>query len=282
MASERKVRQTVAARRAFEAAPSSPEWLNYQDLERLNEAYPPLASYGYSNDSYYQRGWERSQELLQSGGGKLKKCRKSLELGCWDGMVSYFLHQQGLQAHAIDLRDLGFDPRAVEAGVKFQAMDATALDFEDQTFDLVFSYSSFEHFHHADEVFKEGLRVLQPGGYFFLAFGPLYMAPTGLHAGLSVRVPYCQLLWPEATLHQFTDEIGTERIDYAHVNGWSLQRYRNLWQAYAHEVKTIRYHEIPNVRHLDLVQRYPSCFRSKTDAFEDLIVSSIFVLFQKR
>ena len=269
-------------RAIFEQASTDPEWLTLADLERMNEDYPPIANYGYSDDDYYQRGQERCTEILNSGGGRLKRSVDTLELGCWDGMVSYFLQKKGKRATAIDLRDIGFDERAKKAGVNFQAMNAEDLQFPDECFDLVFSYASFEHFHNADKVLKEGLRVLRKGGHFFLSFGPLYMAPTGLHAGLSVRVPYCQLLWKEETIHEFTEKAGVEKLDYAHVNGWTLQQYRDLWEEVSDQARIIRYHEIPNVQHLDLIRKYPSCFRSKTDLFENLVISSIIVLFQKK
>lgn len=276
------LREAKEARAIFEKAGTTPEWLDLADLERMDAQYPPIASYGYDDASYVQRGKERAHELLHTGGNRLKKSVRTLELGCWDGMVSGFLQQQGMQTTAVDLRDEGWHPQAKAAGVNFQTMNAEALEFEDESFDLVFSYASFEHFHRADLVMKEAMRVLKKGGYFYLSFGPLYMAPTGLHAGLSVKVPYCQLLWKEETIHAYTDKHGLDKLDYAHVNGWTLQQYRDLWNSYSDQTNLIRYHEIPNLRHLYLINKYPACFRSKTDFFDNLITSSIIVLFQKK
>jgi ubiquinone/menaquinone biosynthesis C-methylase UbiE len=43
-------------------------------------------------------------------------------------------------------------------------MNVHNMDFEDGTFDLVFSYDSFEHFEEPSKDFEEIIRVAKPGG----------------------------------------------------------------------------------------------------------------------
>ncbi|MBN1669313.1 MAG: class I SAM-dependent methyltransferase [Anaerolineales bacterium] len=51
------------------------------------------------------------------------------------------------------------DPR-----IRFQEMDATQLEFDDQHFDLVCLANSIHHFDRPERVLAEMLRVLRPGG----------------------------------------------------------------------------------------------------------------------
>lgn len=107
------------------------------------------------------------------------------------------------------------------------------------------------------------------------------MSPMGLHGYRSVTVPYCQFLFPEEMIHDFIYEKGLKQINYDHVNKWSLKDYRKLWDKYSGRLEKVRYHEGLNVSHLDLIMKYPSCFRSKTKFFDNLVASSISVLFKK-
>ena len=75
-------------------------------------------------------------------------------------------------------------------------MDAANMQFEDETFDFVFSYDAFEHFASPENVLLEAIRVVRKRGYIYLEFGPLYYSPYGEHAYRSITVPYCQFLFP--------------------------------------------------------------------------------------
>jgi ubiquinone/menaquinone biosynthesis C-methylase UbiE len=56
------------------------------------------------------------------------------------------------------------------------------LPFGDSEFDLVCSYNSLEHFYDLATTFREVVRILRPGGWFYTEFAPLYTGPWGLHA----------------------------------------------------------------------------------------------------
>jgi hypothetical protein len=74
---------------------------------------------------------------------------------------------------------------------------------------------------------------------------------------------------------------GFGKINFNHINGWSLEDYRKLWELYSHLLKKIKYSEVFDISHLDLIMKYPSCFKSKTKNFDNLITSGIEVLFKK-
>ena len=59
--------------------------------------------------------------------------------------------------------------------------DARNLPFEDNSFDLVYSISTFEHINGIPETLAEVRRVLKPRGKFYLSFCPLWTSVCGHH-----------------------------------------------------------------------------------------------------
>ena len=271
-----KVKKT---REIFNQAQPFPLILEKNVLEQLQKKYSFPPNYGYDKKSLETRGIIRAKEILNLQGAK--KSISFLELGCWDGMVSSVLSEKGKKATAIDKTSEGFDERALQQGVEFFQMDAANLKFDDESFDFVFSYDSFEHFEKPDLVLRELTRVVKKGGYIFLSFGPLYYSPFGEHAYYLITVPYCQILFSKALLNDFTNQNGLPSIDFNHVNGWSLDDYENLWNQYDKILKKIKHDKFYNLEYLNLIREYPSCFKGKSKNFNNFIVSSIDILFKR-
>jgi len=160
-------------------------------------------------------------------------------------------------------------------------MDAARLGFADGHFDCVFSLASFEHFRDPIAVMEEAIRVVRKGGFIYLHFGPLYLSAYGLHAYRSITIPYCQCLFDKETLVIFSRRKNIKPPDYESLNHWTLQDFRRLWSMYSQKVRRIRYFEYLNTDHIDLIKKYPSCFKSKTDHFDNLVVPEIEVLLKK-
>jgi SAM-dependent methyltransferase len=115
-----------------------------------------------------------------------------LDLGCGAGRTTGDLARRGFSVTAVDLA-----PRLLEAarerhpGLDFRVMDATALEFEDASFDAaLFSYNGIDCIHPVEQrvrAMAEAFRVLRPGGVFVLSshnlvgaiFSGGYFYPTG-------------------------------------------------------------------------------------------------------
>lgn len=263
----------------FIDAEPNENYLSISDLRKMQLDFKHPPEYGYSKEILDNRGKERADYLL-----KLlpKNIESTLELGCWDGMVSYHLMKKGKKVIGIDNRTEGFDSRALKDKVNLIQMDASDLKMKDNTLDLVFSYDAFEHFSNPEQVMSEIYRVVKPNGYIYLEFGPLFMSPMGLHAYRQITVPYCQFLFSENTLVEFLKEENMEQIDFKHCNGWSLAKFRDLWNEYDEKLIKLKYEESNDYKHLKIIREYPSIFKNKTDDFENLICSSISILFQKK
>lgn len=272
--------RALPARLAFARAGTAPAFLDPARLDALVAEHAGLASrYTWDPEARTRRAAGRVRSLLALP--LEAPVERAIEVACHDGLVAAGLARRGVRATAIDAKPDGFDPRARDAGVDCRVMDAEALEFDDESFDLAVSYNAFEHFADPAAMLAETMRVVRRGGYVLLQFNPLYRSAFGQHARGTVPLPYCQFLFEREALDDFARRHGREPIDFSHVNGWSLARYRALWERFADRLERVRYVEVPNLRHVDLIRRHPSCFRSECNDFEEFLVAGIDVLFRR-
>jgi len=270
------------AREVFAGAPENPRWLDSEELEKLQAEFSPEAvTYQYDRASVEKRGEQRARELLELNSSEDEELNRFLELGSWDGMVCYYLQQMGKTTVGIDMRPEGFSNKAKTKGAFLLQMDASQLGFRDNSFDFAFSYNSFEHFSDPEQVLQEALRIVRPGGYIYLKFGPIWMSPRGAHQYRAITVPYCECLFTKELLQEFAHLNDLELADFSRMNQWTVTQYRRLWENYSSELQHIFNYEIYRTDHVGLIERYPSCFTSKTNVFDDLIISDIEALFRK-
>ena len=270
--------------RIFAASPDTPAFLDRSLLPDMQRHYQQpsfhLSGQGGTTQTRNDTGHERAMQLLSMPGAS--SATEFLEIGCGDGLVSHNLARQGKTATAIDQTQNDLDGTVLSSGVRFSRMDAENIQFSDNSFDFVFSFNAFEHFSSPEKVLREAIRLVRKGGYIYLEFAPLYYAPYGEHAWLSISVPYCQFLWTKQDLQDFCREQGCRPIDFSHVNGWSLDQYRDLWKRYEQALKKVRYIETFDPSHLSMIRKYPACFKSKSKSLENFIVLGIGVLFRKK
>jgi ubiquinone/menaquinone biosynthesis C-methylase UbiE len=269
------------ARVKFALAPKEPAWLDRPAFDSLLVKYPPVSWSKYDDESVCNRGRERADLLKSVLGPDSLKIKDSLEVGCWDAMVSCVLSKMKINTTAIDISSEGFHPDAKAAGVNFLQMDATAMRFEDSSFDLVFSFDAFEHFNDPDRVFAEAIRVLRPGGYLYCSFGPLYFSPFGLHGDSSIVIPYCHVLFPKELLEKCVSEKNLTPIDFNQTNKWMAQRFEKMFSS-ATGLQKIFYRKIHDARYLDVIAKYPSCFKSKAEDMDEFTVGMVEALFRKK
>lgn len=261
-------------RRAFERAGPEPNWLEPSLLSELESRYPRVPPYRYDPDSYRLRGQERARKLaryLPAAGAR------TVEVGAADGMVSYHLKRAGARATAVDLtpRVFDHDGRARDAGVEFVQADASEIPLPTAEVDLVCSYNAFEHFADPQTVLREMLRVTRPGGVVYLWFGPLYPSAYGQHQMQALTLPFCHYLFERPVIDAYIAQRDGRPIPYESLNEWSVRDFRALWTAHEAYMTPRDYREMPEYRGTRLIGEFPSCFRSKTESFEDLVLATI-------
>jgi len=216
-----------------------------------------------------------------------------LEVGCGNGLAALFLTRTFRAISAVDIVDIRME-KVKQSEVRFSIGDVCKrLPYEDNTFDLIFSINSFEHFEHPDAALRELIRVVQPGGLIFLAFSPIYYSPWGLHASRRLGMPYPQLLFSPSIIQQFVDQ-NKEAIAHTYsefsdrnrispfLNGYSLPQYQQIFNSQKSILKTLAYVEMISLDGMKIIFQYPGIIKTKTSSYENLFVSGIKLLARKR
>jgi ubiquinone/menaquinone biosynthesis C-methylase UbiE len=132
------------------------------EMTRLEKRFVNLKSKGKHNIELLR------QRLNEIG---REKIHHVLELGCGVGYVSAFL----ANVYKMHIIGIDFDAAQIEQArrlhregelLRFQALDASNLAFNDASFDLVVSQNVFHHVAEWQRVIQEVGRVLRFGGYF--------------------------------------------------------------------------------------------------------------------
>jgi SAM-dependent methyltransferase len=116
------------------------------------------------HDSYWQYHRDQFLELLPPPG------RRTLDLGCGEGRLARDLKALGHAVTAIDASPTMIAAaREADPEMESQLADASALPFDDESFDLVVAFMSLQDVDDMEGAVRECARVLAPGGRLCLA-----------------------------------------------------------------------------------------------------------------
>ena len=239
------------------------------------------ASDEYSKEKLDIRGNQRARKIAQLVPFEIGS--KTLELGAGDGMTSaHLIKSHKADAYCIDILDTS-DQRAHSAGVKFRIADAHSLPFSDEEFSVVFSFAALEHFEHPDKILLEAMRVVRPGGYVYLEFGLLFFSPYGLHAYREFPFSYPQLLFSFEDLVSFVANKRPQPdwVRRSYLNRYHYNQYRRLFDSHEGNFRIVFYDESPDFTGLQMIERYPACFKLSELSMKDFVTNAIMVLLQK-
>jgi SAM-dependent methyltransferase len=135
-------------------------------------------------DRFYsiaQRSWGFYEDLIKTDcGGK-----RVLEYGCGQGSLAFDLAKLGADVSGIDISDVAIDIARDRArsecinGLDFMQMDAEALTFKDESFDLICGSSIIHHLD-LNRAFFHLARTLKPDGK------AVFLEPLGHNAFINV------------------------------------------------------------------------------------------------
>lgn len=109
-----------------------------------------------------------------------------LEIGSLGNAVSERLLDMG--AESVICSNIAKDARVVQSDrISYIRVDATDTGFGSATFDVVFGRAMLEHINPMSRLRDEIIRILKPGGVFYLDGGPMWCSPKGHH--LVLRAP---------------------------------------------------------------------------------------------
>lgn len=145
----------------------------------------------------------------------LTKTDSVLELACGTGQLTYRLTSAVKSWYATD-----FSPNMIEEAkklrkdnmVKFDVVDATALQYKDQSFDAVVIANALHIMPDPEKALSEISRVLKPGGILF--------APTFVYDGNFNKV----LIWlmEKAGFHTFHKWKASELKEFVTTHGFTI------------------------------------------------------------
>jgi len=135
--------------------------------------------------------------------------RRVLVVGCGDGEEGADLAELfGCDVDAIDATDYFCFPHP---RVTFTQMDARALSFEDETFDIVWSFHALEHIPEPEQVVLEIRRVLRNDGIFMIGVpnrSRLVGYMTGRGASFRDKLAWNIIDWRMRLTGRFRNEHG--------------------------------------------------------------------------
>jgi SAM-dependent methyltransferase len=260
-------------------------------FQRLQAQYSTRDYYRYDAFATWERGTERAIELLRNTNLKDPGARV-LEIGAGDGMVGAAL---GTFGHKVTINDIEnwLDARA--RCCEFVPADVCShLPLDSDTFDLVYSYNTFQHLRDPARAFAEMVRVCAPGGWIYIHFGPLFAGPWGLHVYRILHMPYPQFLFSrdfiterlrrEAVFSQYhvsnmVFDQGRVRATLLPLNEWRLRQFLELWKQ--QPCNLIKFETAADANHLNIIKDFPAAFSGRGLQLEDVTTSTLTVLFRK-
>ncbi len=266
----RRIRHAATA---LERAGDEPRWLTPEMMKPLMAEYPPLGDPAvFTQDVEQKPDIERAREVAAA----LGHCNAILGIGDGPAAVGWGLKELDAlrEVTTIDLLDAPL-AGATQAGVRGFQGDACTMPFDDNTFDAAYSLNSLEHVHTPRALLDEAWRVVRPGGRIYISFAPIYDAPLGLHAFFEIGVPFCQHLWQPDDIRAIVSDP-----NLWHLNNWSLEQYRDLWEQVRPRLSPIKYSEEADYRGIEVISRFPSCFAKRSRSVEDFFVSKFVITFQ--
>jgi ubiquinone/menaquinone biosynthesis C-methylase UbiE len=164
-----------------------------------------------------------------------------LDVGCgWGGYVLAMASKTTASVVGVDILPL-FAAAAQESqrrhydNVAF--IQGSTKEIADNSFDVVISHDSFEHFDDPDFMLAEMVRLARPGGMVLIKFGPPWRNPWGRHMNGTIRRdrPWVHLLFSERTLmrcHSVYHNEETLLEQYAQLDGglnrMTVARFRRI------------------------------------------------------
>jgi len=169
-------------------------------------------------------------EVLRDMQLRVRKDQLILDLGCGQGFMVYALRKLGYKAFGADMVPPA--PEVNEGLVReglsrpgeavFRIIDPTRymIPFEEETFDLVFSFDVLEHVMDVPSMLREIWRVLKPGGKSFHSFPSRYRVlecHTSAHFGGAYHRYAYLYFWAWAGFRN-KDDRGRKAADVAMDN----------------------------------------------------------------
>lgn len=202
-------------------------------------------------------------EKTVPGFSEMTRDKSVLDFGCGFGLQAAALAQRSPTARVVGV-DL---PRATlrERWQHYQIPNLTLTTElpESETFDIVYSCSSFEHFGDPAHILSlMKARARPDGGLVIVSFAEPWYSPHGSHMDGFTRVPWVNLLFPERTVLAVRSKYrsdGARRYEEVEggLNRMTVARFERLMRDSGMRVRSLRLFPVkglPVVSHVPVVR----------------------------
>ena len=187
--------------------------------------------------------------------------RRVLEVGCGRGAFSRVLAEAGCDVTGVDITHYP-EWSAPSERLTFCKLDITSEDFSSLgTFDLIVSYSVWEHIRHPYKALCSAYQLLRPGGALQINAN-LYRGPKASHRYREVFFPWPHLLFTDEVFEQFYQRTHGKPNRPAWVNKLVAAEYLHYFSAIGFLTDRVAYNTTPidepfYERFADVLERYP-------------------------
>jgi ubiquinone/menaquinone biosynthesis C-methylase UbiE len=170
------------------------------------------------------------------------------DLGCGDGIMALGVALKlkpaelvGFDVNRTDVDGLLQRARArrvtdgLPDNLSFVQCTATELPAPDGSFDVVYTWSAFEHVHHPVDVLREIKRVLTADGVLFLQLWPFYLSERGSHLWNWFPRPFHHLL---DSYEEIEAEMRSCAPEDDFMTNYMLDEFKNLNRITVDELQT--------------------------------------------
>jgi SAM-dependent methyltransferase len=143
------------------------------------------------------------------------------------------------------------------------------------SFDVVISKDSFEHFGNPDQALNQMSSLLNEFGILLLTFGPPWFSPYGSHMNFFCKVPWINILFSEKTVMKVRSNYRNDgAAKYEEVesglNKMTIAKFENIVSSNNMQLKTRNYKCIKGTNWL-----------SKLPTFRELFIYRVTAVFSK-
>ncbi len=289
----------AAIERKLSARHNQPIEDDLELIEFLHQLFPKAES-GKENFENTMGDARATYDEISALGVTLENA-SILDIGCGYGETLLASHEYGIRfALGIDYNPKNFGvfqrfKKNIEPGkvrnTEFRSCDFLNANLEDESFDLVISVASFEHYADPAAVLNSCHRVLKKGGVLFASFDPLFLSPFGAHRFQTTGIPYIQDLFSDQAVFKFLEDKRADNAihpskktqlssqdPYAEMNRWTARQFDSLFDQQSKWEK-LSYRK----RHLYAYYFMSLLFKKELAKYteEDLLTAGITVLLRK-
>lgn len=188
---------------------------------------------------------EKQRELYQHAFGQylFKHLQEKivLDVGCGSGGFVLALAQAGAkQVIGVDIQpafQAVWNEIAQKSIYNMSFVQGSMDLFAEETFDVVISHDSFEHFESPAHILSEMVRITRTNGMIMIKFGPPWKNPWGRHMMGTIRKdrPWIHLVVPERTImhcHSVYHNLPCLRDHYSQLPGglnkMTISKFKHL------------------------------------------------------